>query len=119
MTPALTIERGRSRGAAIGKPPSPPEDDGGGSAWVKLIAAANDIDAHLVGGRLAESGVECRFVKDTTDLAAWLYGGANPWAPVTVMVRRLDLDAARQVLAQIALDEAAPLGDADEGDAYD
>lgn len=108
MTPVATAERRRSgRDFVIDSPPPDYDgEDGGGGSWVKLTSAANDIDAHLVGGRLEEAGVECRFVKESRDLAAWLYGGSNPWAPVHVMVRRFDLEQARRVLAEVALEDA-------------
>lgn len=69
-----------------------------------LLTAANDIEAHLLAGRLGEAGVEVQVVKDRSAPGAWLYGGANPWAPVLVMVRRLQLEDARIVLAEISFD---------------
>ncbi|HVM34249.1 MAG TPA: DUF2007 domain-containing protein [Actinomycetota bacterium] len=79
----------------------------GGSEWVRLTRAANDIDAHLLTGRLGEAGVETRFVKDTGAPGSWLYGGSNPWAPVTILVRRFQIDDARVVLAEIAYESPA------------
>jgi hypothetical protein len=76
---------------------------GGGSEWVELIRAKNDIDAHLLTGRLNESGIETRAMTDRSAPGAWLYGGSNPWAPVIVLVRRLQLEDARLVLAEISL----------------
>jgi len=90
-------------------PPAPADDDsggGGGSPWVTLVTAANDIEAHLLAGRLGEAGVEVGVVKDRSAPGAWLYGGSNPWAPVLILVRRLQLDDARLVLAEISF--AAP-----------
>ena len=75
---------------------------GGGSEWVTLIRARHDIDAHLLTGRLGESGIETRSVKDKGHPGAWLYGGSNPWAPVMILVRRLQLEEARIVLAEIS-----------------
>jgi Putative prokaryotic signal transducing protein len=89
------------------RPPPPGVVDpggGGGSPWVELVRARDDIDAHLLKGRLGEAGIETRFVKDRFAPGAWLYGGSNPWAPVTVLVRRLQLDEARLVLAEISFD---------------
>jgi hypothetical protein len=77
--------------------------DGGGSGWVSLIVAHDDIDAALLSGRLAEAGVESRLVKDRSGPGAWLYGGSDPWAPVTVMVRKYQLEDARIVLAEVAM----------------
>lgn len=93
-------------------PPPPTRDDfgGGGSEWVTLMRAANDIDAHLVTGRLTEAGIETRMMTDRDASAAWLFGGSNPWAPVNILVRRLQYEDARIVLAEIslALPEAEP-----------
>lgn len=85
------------------------EDDrsGGGSRWVELIKAKDDIDAHLLVGRLEEAGIETRTVKDRSMPGAWLYGGSNPWAPVTVLVRSIELESARLVLAELAFDTPA------------
>jgi hypothetical protein len=87
--------------------PAPPlrfENSGGGWGWVELIRARDDIDAHLLGGRLAHAGIETRWVKDRFAPGAWAYGGSNPWAPVVIMVRRIQLEDARIVLAEISLE---------------
>jgi hypothetical protein len=55
-----------------------------------------------LAGRLAEAGVETQTLPDRTAPGAWLYGGSNPWAPVTVLVRRRQLDEARLVLVEIS-----------------
>jgi hypothetical protein len=89
------------------RPPPPTtagRGGGGGSGWVQLVKARDDIDAHLLRGRLGEAGVECRLVKDRFAPGAWLYGGSNPWAPVTGMVRRHQLEDARLVLAEISFE---------------
>ncbi|MDQ3940391.1 MAG: DUF2007 domain-containing protein [Actinomycetota bacterium] len=78
-------------------------DDGGGSEWVHLIKARHDIDAHLLEGRLRAAGVEARKIKDRGDPGAWLYGGSNPWAPVNILVRKMQLEDARIVLAEISI----------------
>jgi hypothetical protein len=85
------------------------EDDrrGGGSRWVELTKAHDDIDAHLLTGRLQASGVETRTLKDRSLPGAWLYGGSNPWAPVAILVRSVDLDTARIVLAELAYEGPA------------
>ena len=75
---------------------------GGDSRWVLLVKADNDIDAHLLTGRLGEAGIESRAVKDRAAPGAWLYGGMNPWAPVTVYVRKFQFDDARLLLAEVA-----------------
>lgn len=43
-------------------------------------------------------------VKDRSAPGAWLYGGANPWAPVTIMVRQLQLVDARMVMAEVSFE---------------
>ncbi len=91
----------------VGSPPTVLLDDergGGGSGWVTLVRASNDIDAHLLAGRLAQEGIEYRFVKDRSAPGAWLYGGSNPWAPVTVMVKRIQFEDARIVLAEASME---------------
>lgn len=55
-----------------------------------------------MAGRLAGAGVETQTLPDRTAPGAWLYGGSNPWAPVTVLVRRRQLDEARLVLVEIS-----------------
>ncbi|MBW3594209.1 MAG: DUF2007 domain-containing protein [Actinobacteria bacterium] len=74
----------------------------GGSGWVELIKARHDIDAHLLAGRLAEAGIESRSMKDVSAPGAWMYGGSNPWAPVSILVKKVDLDDAKVVLAEIS-----------------
>ncbi|MGH3118561.1 MAG: DUF2007 domain-containing protein [Gaiellales bacterium] len=100
--------------AVLDPPTAPPAIDaergGGGSDWVQLIRAANDIDAHLLAGRLLESGIESRAIKDNT-VPAWLIGGSDPWTPVAVLVRRFQLDESRIVLAELSFagPDAPPL----------
>lgn len=91
-----------------------PDGGGGGSRWVQLFRARNDIDAHLLVGRLEESGIEASTFKDRSSPGAWLYGGSNPWDPVIVMVRQLQLQDARVVLAEIAY-ENPPLEPRSQG----
>jgi hypothetical protein len=91
--------------------PPPPvvlDRGGGGSGWVRLARATDDIDAHLLIGRLNEAGIETMAVKDRTEPGSWLFlGGSNPWAPVVIMVRPLQLEDARLVLAEISYDAPA------------
>jgi len=86
--------------------PAPPEDrtGGGGSGWVSLIRARNDIDAHLVVGRLEQAGIETAMMKERGMPGAWLQGGSDPWAPVTILVRKIQLEDARLVLAEVAFE---------------
>ncbi len=99
-------------------PSSPPTVDdesngGGGRDWVELFRAANDIEAALLIGKLADRAIESRTVKDRSQPNSWLYGGSNPWAPVLVYVRRLQLVDARILLAEIslAIDDVSPRTD--------
>jgi len=91
---------------AIDLPPPDLRDEdrggSGGSGWVVLIKARHDIDAHLLAGRLSEAGIESRTMKDVGAPGAWMYGGSNPWAPVSILVKKLDLEDARLVLAEIS-----------------
>jgi hypothetical protein len=96
-----------SVGTSIPPPPVSTPEEGGGSEWVELHRASNDIDAHLLTGRLEEAGIETRWVKDRGSPGAWLYGGSNPWAPVTIFVRRYQLVDARIVLADISLSNSS------------
>jgi hypothetical protein len=94
----------------IDLPPPPVLIDrgGGGSGWVKLARATDDIDAHLLIGRLNEAGIETMAVKDRSEPGTWLFlGGSNPWAPVTILVRPVQLEDARLVLAEISYDAPA------------
>ncbi len=90
--------------------PPPPvtldEHAGGGSDWVHLVHATNDIDAHLLEGRLQEAGIEVRRIKDRSG-PVWLHGGSNPWAPVAIWVRRYQLDDSRLVLAELSFNSPA------------
>jgi putative signal transducing protein len=92
-------------GAKLDLPPPPTvtESRGGGSGWVEVARARDDIEAHLLEGRLNEAGIETRAITDRNAPGAWLYGGSNPWAPVTILVRRMQLEDARVVMAEISL----------------
>ncbi|HWC13346.1 MAG TPA: DUF2007 domain-containing protein [Actinomycetota bacterium] len=85
-------------------PPPPVVSDpagGGGSDWVPLITADDDIDAHLLQGRLNHAGIEVRAVKDRKG-PSWMHGGSNPWAPVGIWVRRHQLEESRLLLAELS-----------------
>lgn len=101
----MSIAVSRTRGT-WGPPPAERESGrgGDGSGWVTLLAAANDIEAHLLAGRLGEAGLEVQVIKDRSAPGAWLYGGSNPWAPVLVLVRKRHVDDARIVLAEISFE---------------
>jgi hypothetical protein len=53
---------------------------------------------------LNASGVETSFLKDRVG-PSWLHAGADPMAPVDVLVKRLQLEDARLVLAEIAYEQ--------------
>jgi hypothetical protein len=96
-------------GVGVISPPPPTVTDrsgggGGGSEWVHLIKARDDIDAHLLTGRLTQGGIDTRTIVDRSAPGAWLHGGANPWAPVNIYVRRIQHEDARLVLAEISYD---------------
>lgn len=87
----------------IAEPPPPKTiEREGGSRWVELTRAPNDIECSLLTGWLHEAGVETRTVKDRSAPGAWLYGGSNPWAPVTIMVRRWQMEEAKVALAELS-----------------
>lgn len=77
---------------------------GGGRGWVELVRVGGDIEAHLLTGCLAGSGIECRTLTDRSAHGAFLYGGHDPWAPVSILVRKLQLEDAKLVLAEIAFE---------------
>jgi hypothetical protein len=92
------------------RPPPPArtvEHAGGGSGWVELTTAKDAIDAHLIAGKLGAADIDSRMVPDRTSPGAWLYGGSNPWAPVTIMVRSFQLIDATILLAEISLRDSA------------
>lgn len=105
---SLTVARPPLSGFGGGPPEARSgEDGGGGSGWVELVRAGNDIEGHLVAGRVAAAGVEARVVKDRSAPGAWLYGGANPWAPVMILVRKVQLMDARMALAEASFEAPA------------
>ncbi|CAN5442597.1 hypothetical protein BH18ACT16_BH18ACT16_07280 [soil metagenome] len=91
-------------------PPATSTPTGGGSRWVRLCRAANDIEAHLLVGRLTEAGIETRSITDRAAPSAWLYGGGNQWAPVTVYVLKIQLEDAHIALAEAAFQGPAAAG---------
>jgi hypothetical protein len=96
--------RGTGRGPTF---PARPRTGGGGGGWVELVRARDDIDAHLLAGRLDAMGIETRKVPDRTAPGAWLYGGSNPWAPVALLVRSYQYEIARAALAELAGEEVS------------
>ncbi|HYN36342.1 MAG TPA: DUF2007 domain-containing protein [Actinomycetota bacterium] len=104
---AQRVERRPSHPSGVDPDPPVVERGGGGTGWVELTQAGDDIEAHLLSGRLAEAGVETRWLKDRSAPGAWLHGGSNPWAPVTIFVKKLQLDDARLVLAEISWTQPA------------
>jgi len=100
-------------------PPATSTPTGGNSRWVRLCRADNDIEAHLLVGRLTEAGIETRTITDRAAPSAWLYGGGNPWAPVTVYVLKIQLEDAHIALAETAFQgPAAPTDGTRPGPAH-
>ncbi len=95
-------------------PPATSTPTGGSSRWVRLCRAANDIEAHLLVGRLTEAGIESRTITDPAP-GAWLFGGAHPWAPVTVFVLKIQLEDAHIALAEAAFHAPAAVTRATRG----
>lgn len=85
-----------------GSPPHPIDADGSGGGWVPLTRAEHDIEAHLIQGRLDDRGIESMLVRGRGTPGSWLLAGADPWAPVTVMVRKMHVEDASIVLAEIS-----------------
>lgn len=78
--------------------------DGGGWGWVSLTRARNDIEASLVTGRLEGSGIETSTLKDRSAPGSFLYCGSDASAPVTILVRKIQYEDARLILAEVAFD---------------
>lgn len=70
--------------------------------WAKLMVAADDIEAHLIVGRLAEAGIDFLVEPDRTGYGDYLMAGHNPHAPVVIHV---DADRLRE--AELALEEGS------------
>ena len=92
--------------------PGPPQllarDGGGDSGWAKLTRTVNEIEAQLVVGRLSGSGIETHTIKDRSVPGAWLVA-SNTSVPVTILVRRFQLEDARMVLMEVAYEGPAAL----------
>lgn len=86
--------------SSIEKPLTQPDAD-----WAKAVTAVSDIEAHLIGGRLEEAGVEVLMEPDRTGYGDYLLGGGNPHAPVHIFVRSHQLDRAAEVIAEIEDDD--------------
>ncbi len=69
-----------------------------------MFRAANDIEAALLLGKLADAAIETHSIKDRNAPGTWVYGGSNPWAAVMIYVRRFQLIDARIVLAEVSLE---------------
>jgi len=61
--------------------------------------ARGEIEAELIVGRLRDSGLDARVVRDGKQSpGAWMYVGHDPFEPMTVMVPEHEIDAAREAL---------------------
>ncbi len=97
----------------IDRPPGAPRlRRGGGGHWKVLTVAKDHLTAHLIEGLLASVGIVV--VLDETNLApgAFLQPFGDPLAPVKVLVREPDFDAATLALAEV--DHRPPKADAHE-----
>ncbi|HEU4480882.1 MAG TPA: DUF2007 domain-containing protein [Actinomycetota bacterium] len=81
--------------------PGPQEGSRGDADWQPLTVAADDIDSHLLAGRLEEEGVPVLFARDVSGYGDYLFGGANPHAPVHIMVPKDRLEQARRVVERV------------------
>ena len=100
------------KSSLIDRPPKSPgmERGGGGGRWKVLTVAKDQLTAHLIEGLLASEGIEA--VLDRTNLApgAFLKPFGDALAPVKVLVREPDFDAATLALAEV--DHRPPDADA-------
>ncbi|MGI8426556.1 MAG: hypothetical protein ACR2FO_05225 [Actinomycetota bacterium] len=94
----------------LGRPSGPPQPndtgEGGGSDWVLLTTAANQVIALLIEGRLGEDGISCLLDGFNPSPGAWLKPFGDPLAPVKVYVHRHDLGSASLLLHEVG--HAAP-----------
>ncbi|MGH2708627.1 MAG: hypothetical protein ACRDJK_10075, partial [Actinomycetota bacterium] len=74
---------------------------GGGGDWTFLTTAGNQVEAHLIVGRLAEEGIESVLDSSNPAPGAWLHPFGNPLSPVRVFVRRRDLGRASLLLHEV------------------
>lgn len=82
-----------------------------GVEWSVLVVAADDIDAQLIAGRLAEEDIPSFLDKDRTGYGDYLLGGSNAHAPVSVLVPEDRLAEAIELLAEDEPDPVLNAGD--------
>jgi hypothetical protein len=66
--------------------------------WVKVAVATDDIEAHLIAGRLEGAGIDVLMEPDRTGLGDYLMGGHNPRAPVWIFVPEIAAEEAALTL---------------------
>ncbi len=66
-----------------------------------LTTAGNQVEAHLIVGRLAEEGIESVLDASNPAPGAWLHPFGDPLSPVRVYVRRRDLGRASLLLHEV------------------
>jgi len=100
------------KASLIERPPKSPgmERGRGGGQWKVLTVAKDQFTAHLIEGLLGSEGIDV--VLDETNLTpgAFLKPFGDPLAPVKVLVRTFDFDAATLALAEV--DHRPPDADA-------
>jgi hypothetical protein len=82
--------------------------------WVPLASAADDIEAHLVTGALAEEGIEVHTEPLRSGSGDYLFGGSNPHAPIRLFVREAQLEEARALMDGAARAERTSGSEADQ-----
>jgi hypothetical protein len=91
----------RSPRAGSPDPPERRDGAGGGGDWTLLTTAGNQVEAHLIVGRLAEEQIETVLDASNPMPGAWLHPFGNPLSPVRVFVRRRDLGRASLLLHEV------------------
>ena len=76
--------------------------------WVLVFSARDDVEAHLVAGRLRDAGIEPLLRRSTSGIADYLLAGANPRAPVDILVADEDEARARGELAGLDIHYDVP-----------
>lgn len=74
--------------------------------WRVIEHAGNEIDARLIAGHLQDAGIRVVLERDNSGYGDYLYGGANPNAPVILLVPEEQWQAATAVLDNAAVDVA-------------
>jgi hypothetical protein len=76
--------------------------------WALVFSARDDVEAHLVAGRLRDAGIEPLLRRSTSGIGDYLLAGANPRAPVDILVSEDDVVRARRELAGLDIHYDVP-----------